>query len=185
MGDEVKGIVILNARAFAIERYGDEGWTRVIERLDQPDRDVLASIIPMGWYDILVYDRVNRAFFEVLGGEDLAVLEELGRYSAEHDLTTIHRIFLRVANPAYVLEKSAEFWRRYQTSGAWEITRVSPNRVHAVLRDWGSRDELTCIRLAAYMRRLFELVGAKNGWLERTKCRARGDEACVFEGGWD
>jgi predicted hydrocarbon binding protein len=49
---------------------------------------------------------------------------------------------------------------------------------------WGSEDEATCIRLAAYTKRLFELVGAKDVYVDRRACRARGDAACVFVGGW-
>jgi hypothetical protein len=57
--------------------------------------------------------------------------------------------------------------------------------VPATLAGWGAQDELTCVRLAAYMFRLFQLVGAKNGSLVRVACRSRGDPACVFEGKWD
>ncbi|MGH7297991.1 MAG: hypothetical protein ACRELB_23835, partial [Polyangiaceae bacterium] len=110
---------------------------------------------------------------------------DVGRFAAEHDLKTIHRLFLRLASPAYVIERSASFWRRFQDSGTWTVERTPPNRVRATLRGWGAQDELTCVRLGAYMFRLFQLVGAKNGALERVACRSRGDPACVFEARWD
>jgi predicted hydrocarbon binding protein len=34
------------------------------------------------------------------------------------------------------------------------------------------------------VKRLFELVGAKDVYVDRRACRARGDAACVFVGGW-
>jgi predicted hydrocarbon binding protein len=181
----VKGVMILNARDFVVARFGDEGWRRVHESFAEGDREALASMIAAGWYDIRLYDRVNRTIDRTLGAGDSALMIAIGRYSAEHDLKTIHRVFLRVANPAYVLEKAAEFWRRYQDSGTWTIVRESPKNVRGTLDGWGSEDELTCIRLGAYIQRLFELVGAKNGHVDRIRCRARGDEACVFTGGWD
>jgi hypothetical protein len=127
----------------------------------------------------------NRALAETIGGRPEGVMEACGRFAAERDLRTIHRLFLRLANPAYVIERSAGFWRRFQDSGTWSVVRTPPNRVRATLRDWGSTEELTCVRLGAYMFRLFQLVGANNGKLDRIACRARGDDACVFEGCWD
>jgi hypothetical protein len=180
-----KGRTILNARDFVVARDGNEGWRQVVALLSTEDRDALHAMVPVGWYDILLNDRVNRAIVDALGRGKTDVIEALGRYSAAEDLRTIHRLFLRMANPAFVLERLAEFWGRYQDSGSWTVVREAPNRVHATLAGWGSRDEATCIRLAAYTRRLFELVGAKGVFLERRACRARGDAACVFVGGWE
>jgi predicted hydrocarbon binding protein len=180
----IKGRVILNARDFIVVREGTGGWRRVLDVLSTPDREALAAMVPVGWYDIALADRVNRAIVDALGGGSMEVIEALGRYSASEDLKTIHRLFLRMANPAFVIERLAEFWGRYQDSGVWNVVRESETRVTATLRGWGSRDEATCVRLAAYSKRLFELVGAKNAWLDRRSCEARGDEACVFAGGW-
>lgn len=180
----IKGRVILNARDFVVARDGNEGWRRVLDRLAPEDRDALASMVPVGWYDIRVSDRVNRAIVDAVGAGMTDVMQALGGYAAAEDLKTIHRLFLRMANPAFVLERVAEFWGRYQDSGVWTVIRTPPNRVRATLDGWGSEDEATCIRLASYTRRLFELVGAKDVYVERRACRARGDAACIFEGRW-
>jgi hypothetical protein len=180
----VKGRMILNARDFILAREGIDGWRRVLAVLPTQDRDALTAMVPVGWYDMSVNDHVNRAIVEALGDGTYGLVEALGRYSAGEDLKTIHRLFLRMASPIFVLERLAEFWGRYQDSGVWTLVRPVPNRVRATLEDWGSQDEATCIRLCAYTKRLFELVGAKDVFLDRRSCRARGDPACVFVGGW-
>lgn len=181
----VKGVVLLNSREFALASGGDVAWNTALERLSAEDEQALAAVIPVGWYEMGLYDRVNRAVAETLGGSAEEVMEACGRFAADRDLRTIHRLFLRLANPAYVIERSAGFWGRFQDSGTWSIEREPPNRVRATLHDWGSQDELTCVRLGGYMFRLFQLVGAKNGALQRVACRARGDAACVFDARWD
>jgi predicted hydrocarbon binding protein len=182
---KVKGVVILNGRDYALANGGEQAWGRVLERLPLDDRQALAAVIPVGWYDMGLYERTNRALADALGGGSPDVMTAAGRFAAEHDLKTIHRLFLRLASPAYVIERSASFWRRFQDSGTWKVVREPPNRVRATLEGWGAQDEMTCIRLAAYMFRLFQLVGAQNGSLERVACRSRGDPACVFEAKWD
>lgn len=182
---KVKGVVVLNTREFALAGGGDAAWKNVLARLTPDDAQTMAAVIPVGWYDMGLYDRANRALAETLGGPPEAVMEACGHFAAERDLRTIHRLFLRLANPAYVIERAAGFWSRFQDSGTWSVVREPPNRVRATLHDWGSKDELTCIRLGAYMFRLFQLVGARNGALQRVACRARGDAACVFDSHWD
>jgi hypothetical protein len=180
----IKGRMILNARDFVLGREGTDGWRRVLDVLSPEDRDALAAMVPVGWYEMTVNDHVNRAIVETVGGGQMEVMDALGRYSAGEDLKTIHRLFLRMANPAFVLERLTEFWGRYQDSGVWTVHRAAHNRVKATLEGWGSEDEATCVRLCSYTRRLFELVGAKDPFVARRSCRARGDAACVFEGGW-
>lgn len=182
---KVKGVVVLNTREFAVASGGEAAWKKVLARLAPDDTQTMAEVIPVGWYEMGLYDRVNRALAETLGGSPEDVMEACGHFAAERDLRTIHRLFLRLANPAYVIERAAAYWGRFQDSGTWSVVRDSPNRVRATLHEWGSTDELTCIRLAGYMFRLFQLVGAKNGAIRRVACRARGDAACVFDAHWD
>ena len=180
----IKGRVILNARDFVIARDGIDGWRRVLGELEREDRDTLAAMSPVGWYDMSVCDHVNRAIVDALGGGEMEVMDSLGRYAASTDMKTIHRLFLRMADPVLVLERLADSWNSHHDSGVWTVTRDSETSVTATLRGWGSRDEATCVRLAAYSRRLFELVGARSAVCDRRSCEARGDEACVFAGRW-
>jgi hypothetical protein len=112
----VKGVVILNARDFAIAHAGEGAWSEVLARLTPDDAQAMAAVIPVGWYDMGLYVRTNLALAGAIGGRPEDVMEACGRFAAEHDLHTIHRLFLRLANPAYVIERSAWFWRRFQAS---------------------------------------------------------------------
>jgi hypothetical protein len=180
----VKGTLLLSTQAFVVERWGRSEWERVVAGMSPEDRDVLAEALAMGWYAIGVYERLNRRIDGLLGDGTMALMSPLGRFAAEHDLRTFHRIFLRFANPAMVIEKSAELWRRYQDSGSWNVHRVSPTRLTATLTGWGISDEIACVRLAAYCGRMLELVGAKDLQLRRLQCIGRGDKSCVFDAHW-
>jgi hypothetical protein len=181
---KVKGGGMLNARDFARLFHGEGAWDRVLAALTPAQRETIAGVISVGWYEIRLSDAVNRAMVDVLGGGDMDVIRALGRYSAEQDLTRVHRLFLRLANPAYVIERLTEFWARFQDSGKWTVVRETPTRARATLEGWGAEEVASCERLGAYTQRLFELVGAKDVRLEHPRCRMRGDEACVFLGEW-
>ncbi|MBL8613418.1 MAG: hypothetical protein JNL38_39125 [Myxococcales bacterium] len=166
---EFKGLVVVNAKAFA-ERARAGGWDEVVGRLGPADRETLAGVISAGWYPIGLYDRVHVALADALGGDE--AMRALGRFSAEGDLTTVHRLFLRMASPTVLIQKYAEFWRRYQTSGEWTIGGTPPWRVRAKLDGWGSREEVTRVRLVAYIERMLEIIGFGKGSVVRTPSRA-------------
>lgn len=179
---KTKGVGFANCRAFVVERFGEEGWNAVIELLGKSEREELRAIIPMGWYSLDLYVSLIRALDTVHGeGRNMALLFELGRFEAERDLTTIHRVFLRFANPAYVIEKTGELWRRFHDTGTWEIARERDG-LTGVLTGWGVVDEGLCVELVGYMGRCLELVGAKSVVMEHPRCRARGDKECRFRG---
>lgn len=181
---KTKGVGFVNVKSFTRARYGDAGWDAALERMSPADREELMSIIPMGWYSLPLYARLIRVIDGLHGFGDLALVRDLGRFEAEKDLTTIHRVLLRLANPAFIVEKAGEMWRRYHDTGTWTIKRESPTRVSGTLDGWGCVDEALCKEAAAYMARSLELVGARGVVLEHPLCRATGAERCFFLARW-
>jgi len=181
----VKGLVLLNARTFCTERFGDQGWSRVRDSLSPSDLEIVDGAVHVGWYDLGIYDRLHETVDRVLGDDDLRLMVDLGHYCAEHDLSTVHRLFMRMASPSFLLSKYGEFWRRYQDSGTWAVDREAPKRVRCTLSNWGSRSEATCVRLSSYIERFLQLAGGKGARALRTKCNARGDRSCEYLCEWD
>lgn len=182
---KVKGLVLLNARTFCVERFGKQGWERVRDALSPHDRDVMDSAVHVGWYEVGVYDHVHDAMVAELGGGDFAVMIDSGHFSADRDLTTVHRLFARMATVEFLLTKYGEFWKRYQDTGRWQIEREGPHVVRAKLTGWASRSEATCIRLGGYIERFLQIVGAQGAKVTRLKCAVRGDRHCELLCEWE
>lgn len=180
---KTKGIGFTNVKRFTVGRFGEKGWTSLLDALPQEDREELQAIIPMGWYSLPLYARLIRTLDKIHGAGDLGLLKELGRYEAEQDLTTIHRFFLRFTNPAFIVEKTSEYWGRFHDTGTWNVTR-DDRGVSAVLDGWGVVDAALCREVVAYLTRVLELVGAKNVLVEHPKCRGRADPQCLFRARW-
>ncbi len=180
-----KGMGFVNGRAFVIGRAGSAGWDAVLARLDESDRLTLESVLAVGWYPIALDARMQRAIADVLSGGDPSIAAAIGRFAAERDLTTIHRIFLRLFNPKFAVEKLTELWPRYHNSGRWTIVESSGTHIIGRLDDWGGNvDGILCTNAAGYIGRCLELAGARHVVMEHTKCRTRGDDACVFTARW-
>ncbi|MEO6418341.1 MAG: 4-vinyl reductase [Polyangiaceae bacterium] len=161
-----------------------ERWLGEDDRPPNDERASLEGIVSVGWYSLPLYAKLIRAVDQAHGKANLALLSDLGRFEAETDLTTLYRFILRLANPAFVVEKTGELWRRYHDTGSWTMTRVNDTAVDGVLEGWGHVDEALCVEALAYMARCLELVGARNVVAEHPRCRARGDADCLFRGRW-
>lgn len=179
-----KGTILLHAQSFVVARFGAAGWQGVLDRLPADDRETFKAILPITWYPHEADVRLFGALVEVLGKGDRQVLVDLGRFEAEQDLRRIHRMFLRFANPAYVLEKASDYWSRFHNTGSWSVERRE-NGASGTLLDFDPPDELHCVYLEAYILRMFELVGGRQVRVSHSQCRCRGDSGCTFEGTWE
>lgn len=179
-----KGIICANARAFVESRFGEERWQAIIARMLPEDAAALRSMVATAWYDVGLVMRLFRCMVEDLGGGDEAFVAVFARFQAERDLKVTYRLFFRLANPAYVLEKAMSYWNRFHEKGRWVIARSSPTSAVGTLLDFPIQDPLFCRHLTAYLTRMFELVGARRVETEHTRCRASGGSECVFVVSW-
>lgn len=177
------GSNLVHARAFLIERFGWSGWAKLLASLPPEDRPTLGVLSSEQWYEEGLLFRLLGAIQNVAGGGDLKLLEEFGRDDAERDMKGPQRLFFRLANPAYVLEKAGSYWSRFHDTGRWTVER-HPHGATGTLSDFHVDGDAFCATLTGYIGRMFELVGAKGARAEHAQCRVRGDQACVFIVRW-
>jgi V4R domain len=180
----IKGTNLVHTRSFVERTFGADGWRAVLAAMAAESRGPVDSILAVGWYPAHLHVEQLHAIERTFGAVDPNVLAHAGAYAAEFDVTRIHRILFRFANPGFVLEKATEIWGRFYETGHWTIERPSPTTVVATLRDFEIVDAPYCTYMSGYFARLFELVGGKDVRVAQRACRARGDDACVYEGSW-
>jgi predicted hydrocarbon binding protein len=178
-----KGTCFVALKSFITRRFGYDDWRRYLSLLEPKDRRLAEMPSAKEWYDLEAWFRALHVLADNFGDSPKEVVLEFGRHEAERDLSGIQRLFLRLANPAFVLEKAGEYWKNFCDFGEWKIERVE-NGARAELAGVPLLDELYCTELLGYLGRMMELVGAKNVKAEHSQCRARGDEKCIFVGSW-
>lgn len=177
----IKGVSVHDVMLFTQHRFGSKGWTDLVATLPESDQQTMSSIVSVGWYELALYARLLRQLANVHGQGSLRLVEECGRFGVEHDLKTIHKLFMRAANPGFILDQAIKLWGRFQNSGQWEIERKS-NGCVGTLRGWGA-DEVLCSELTGYLAGLLGL-SCDTVRLTHPKCRARGADDCVFVSTW-
>jgi hypothetical protein len=182
---QVKGSNLKYARDFALARGGEPAWQNLLSGLNDADRSALPSILASSWCELSLQHRVFRALdVSQRSAPSDDTITEFAEFVAKMDLTRVHRLFLRLHNPAYVLEKTAEYWRRFYDAGEWQITRVAADAARGELRGIADGDPIFCRFLHAYIRQMFRLSGATLGTVRHTQCAFLGAASCVYEGRW-
>jgi predicted hydrocarbon binding protein len=179
-----KGLSFVAVRDYVLDRSGRAHWAAAVARLPKEDGEIIEGVVGVGWYPLDLFARVLRAVDREIGTGDLSTIAPMGRFEAERDVPTIHRVLLKMVRPAFIVEKMAELWPRYNSTGRLVVRRLGAKAVDVTLDDW-SDDEALCASIQGYSERALQLAGARQLRLAQTACKARGAPACVFHAAWE
>ena len=104
-----------NSCVAALRRMVDgAAFERFVSSLPEDQQQpILWPHIASAWIPAEIADAVMAAIHAgPLGGSDEKMFE-LGRQQIKDDMSTIYRFFLRIASPAYVLERATKIWDTY------------------------------------------------------------------------
>jgi hypothetical protein len=179
-----KGTNLDNLRAYVLQRHGPAAFEAVLSAMPPGDQEALRSLVSTAWYEFGLEPRLLRAIDHVLGAGDLSLIDEIAVYVVDKDVNGIQRLFMKVANPGYLLARCGAYWSRFYDTGRWQVLRPSGSEATGILCGFDNSDEAFCRFLGGYIHRLFVISGANDAVLRHPKCRARGALECVFSGTW-
>jgi DNA-binding CsgD family transcriptional regulator len=176
-----KGLAIVYLKEFVKYRFGETAWEELIAAFPTPERELLKRVKAAGWYDLSFHATLNREFCAHFGGASLVIAQELGRFSAEQDLTAYSWI-IRLLKPSTVIRNINMYWRRGNETGRLRAEMVG-DAVLAQLSDWGMVEPALCHRFLGYFGRMLEYFGPVSA-LQHDRCRAFGAPTCDFRLHW-
>lgn len=178
----VAGSSVLSLQVFLRKTYGEDVYGRALDALPSDEAEPLRGIVlPVNWYPAPAYIHALKAAREVSGDDKF--FERYGAFAAEFQINAFRRFILRFASPVFFLDRAGRMWRRTYDTGEWEV-EGGDRFVRGTLRGFTIVDADYCRVLVAWIHRASQLTGTR-GHTEHPSCRARGDEACVFEGRWE
>jgi len=179
---KVAGSSLLSLQVFLRKAYGDDLYTRALDMLPGDEAEPLRGIVlPVNWYPTPAYIQMIKAACKLSG--DGEFLERYGAFAADYQINAFRKFILRFASPVFFLDRAGRMWNRSHDTGVWEI-EGGDRRMRGTLREFAVVDADYCEVLVAWIHRASQLTGTR-GNTTHPACRARGAEACVFEGRWE
>jgi len=181
----VKGSALTSTRKFVSAKYGDLGWDRVLSALPEGDRELLSKrVLVSNWYPFSSFINLLSTADKLLGTGDMALCTDMGRFSAENDLSSIYMVFNKEANPHLIISRAASIWKTYYDSGSMEIGERGDNSVAVRIVDFAEPAKPHCRRVQGWIEMALSLAGGVEPKVAETKCRCAGDEFCEFICSW-
>jgi len=179
---KVAGSSLLSLQRFLVKAYGEELYARALDTLPAVEAEPLRGIVlPVNWYPAPAYIGALKAAARL--SEDDSFFERYGAFAADFQINAFRKFILRFTSPTFFLDRAGRMWDRSHDTGQWEI-EGGDKRMRGTLREFAIVDADYCRVLVAWIHRASELTGTR-GQTVHLACRARGDEACVFEGTWE
>jgi len=185
-GNRIKGAVLQSRLKFLREVAGEDGLAKVLASLPPADREVLSgSILTVLWYPLDLNLRLDAAIALALSPEDRSrIFLDMGRASAEQNLTGVHRAYVRQGDPHFLLSNAPLVYAAYYAAGSRTYQKVGEKA--AVLRtlDAETISATDCLTVVGWHRRAIELCGGTDVKVVETQCRARGAPHCEYRCEW-
>lgn len=137
------------------------------------------------WYPVEQFIELNLTIDEQFGTGDLALIKELGRHSADANLSTVFRLFLKVGTVKWILARASRLWGLHYDSGYIVVREFPDEEVELEIVDFLHPSRVHCLSVQGWAERAAELSGGRDIKLDEVDCRAHaGGERCRFRIRW-
>ena len=185
MVPSIKGNQVILAKKYFTQRFGVEAVKNVIAGMSEVNRPVLEKTLMSGaWESEEAYGEFIGRADALLGSGNYEAARACGYYMAKEGAPITYKIFFRVGDPAFVIERAGRFWHQVHNNGELTITKTGKTSVIGRLTGKAFPSKAFCASLAGYFHGILELCGAKDIRVQETQCCATGAKTCEFDTSW-
>jgi predicted hydrocarbon binding protein len=185
-GGRVKGGLFRAHIEWVVQLHDYKALDRVLDKLPAAaSKTISDGLLANAWYPFSLVVEMDRAIVEVCGAQpdSKAVIMDLGRFSAEINLSGVYRAFNK-ADPHKFFEHSAIHRRTFLDFGLVEYEKTGENSCRLALTECPCYSRVFCHSQAGYYEMATLLQGGKKPRVNELECQCRGDPACIFDISW-
>jgi hypothetical protein len=182
-GGRVKGGIPRAHLDYVKQRGGAAAAETVLAKLPKTVADELRHVLATTWCPFRWLVLLDRAIEEAYRAQNPYVLRDLGRWSAQQNLSTTYRMFKR-ADIHEFFERSAALHSQFQDFGVEVYERLGGGSGRITHRDYTSYSPVYCESACGYYEEVMKMHGAQRAAVDHSMCLGRGAKECVFELRW-
>ena len=182
-GGKVKGAMVRAHLQFVKDKLGEPAVARTIESLPPAVAAEVQSILASSWCAFQSLIALDRAIARIAGRDEKELMRELGRYSAQINLSTIYRAVNRDDIHDF-FRHSAALHRQFQDFGDCAYEHVDETHARITVRNAASYSPAYCASEAGYLEQVIATHGGKDVSVTESACQCAGDDRCTFELRW-
>lgn len=183
---QVKGTILAARLAFVRARGGEALLARVLGRLPEADKKQLSGfILVTSAYPFALNLRLDKAIADELSpGDPNHVFLEMGRASAEVNLSGPQRLFIQQGDPHYLLSFSESIYGYYYSQGKRTYAKTGPSSATVVTTGAERITPGDCLTVIGWYERAIEMSGGSDVKITHAVCAALGADRCQYDVSW-
>jgi hypothetical protein len=185
---KIKAINLRSSKEFIKEKFGEDALRKVIDSLSEEDRNIVNTVLPSSWIPQDTWIRFFEAVVRELAAGDESIVKEAGSYTANKELSSIHRLFLKFGNPENIAKKVPVLMETYFSADEHDMeataTKLGENKYRISAKKFEPRQRLVEIAILGWLENAFKLSGAKNLSIRITKSLNEGEGSIEYLVSW-
>ena len=182
---EVKGTAVISIPEFVKDRFHNRmgEW---LESLSVESRAIMSKkILASSWYPLseAVLEPTRKICDLFYDGQDKGAWEA-GRFSADHGLQGVYKVFVKVATPQFLISRAGRIFSSYYRPSQIEIDEVKAGNVIMRVVEFPEPDRLIEARIGGWVERALEICGCRNLEVTTPRSMAVGDTVTEIEAQW-
>jgi hypothetical protein len=173
---------MLNAAKWIEESYGQSALRDVIRACSPAVRERYTSAIAINWHPVEELIELLTVADTTLGRGDGKVAEEIGAAGARANMKgVVIRFAFYVTKPELLMRRAAGLWRQFNDHGKMILVAIDDTSVKLEVTGVPDPNWLFCCVITGWCREVANAMGMRAARARHTRCRARGDERCLWD----
>lgn len=181
-GGRVKGAIVRAHEEWVKVHEGDATLEKALTMLQPDVAKTLRRVVASSWIPFGTLVAFDRAIAQATNREERALCRELGRFSANQNLTGIYRVFKREDIHDF-FKRGAALHSQFQDFGSqsYEVTSQTSATIRFPAEYFSP---VYCASAIGYFEEVIRIHGGSSPSVKETHCLCKGDRECVFELHW-
>jgi predicted hydrocarbon binding protein len=182
-GGRVKGAMVRAHLQFVRDRLGEAAMTKTLASMPPAVAQEVQGVLTGTWCAFENLILLDRAIARAAGKDERELMRELGRYSAQINLSTVYRAFHRDDIHEF-FRHSAMLHRQFQDFGTCEYEHLGEGHGRISVSGAVCYSPAYCSSEVGYLEQVIATHGGTAASVTETACQCTGDDRCTFELRW-
>jgi predicted hydrocarbon binding protein len=182
-GGRVKGVMVRAHLQFVRDRLGEAALASTMKALPPAAAAEVQGILASVWCSFESLIALDRTIARVAGRDERELMHDLGRHSAEVNLSTVYSAFHR--NDIHdFFRNSARLHRQFQDFGDCKYEPLDKTQGRISVSNAVCYSPVYCESEAGYLEQVIATHNGTAASVTESACQCAGDDRCTFELRW-
>ena len=182
---QIKGSIVKSTEQFVAKSFPN-AHGRWLSKLPSGSKNIYSDLVMASqWYPIQEgLFQPTKLASELFFSDVKQGAWQVGRFSAETGLTGIYKVFVMIATPKFLIERSPRILSTMYEGAELKVVEVTDKVGLVHITKLPVHHEIIEHRIAGWMERALEICGCHNVSLKITKQLSQGDEFTEYRTQW-